>query len=72
MSFLLLKARAYMAYRHISLRLVMPPFLFAMLQAPFTKLAHTIFPAAMANGVISGSFAFCEWLCQKSPLMCAN
>jgi len=40
------------------LRLVMPPFLFAALQAPFTKLAHTIFPTAMANGIISGSFAF--------------
>lgn len=39
----------------------MPPLLFTVLQAPFTKLAHTIFPAAVANGIISGSFAFCEW-----------
>ncbi|KAF7972148.1 hypothetical protein HWV62_11125 [Athelia sp. TMB] len=40
------------------LRLVMPPTLFAVLQAPFTKLAHTIFPTAVANGIISGAFAF--------------
>ena len=38
----------------------MPPALFTMLQAPFTKLAHTIFPTAIANGIISGAFAFCE------------
>ncbi|KAH6909640.1 oxidoreductase [Coprinopsis sp. MPI-PUGE-AT-0042] len=40
------------------LRLVMPPLLFFVLQAPFTKLAHTIFPTAIANGIISGAFAF--------------
>ncbi|KAF7323901.1 Ceramide very long chain fatty acid hydroxylase [Mycena kentingensis (nom. inval.)] len=40
------------------LRLVMPPVLFFTLQAPFTWLAHKIFPAAMANGIISGAFAF--------------
>lgn len=39
----------------------MPPFLFAALQAPFTRLAHILFPAAMANGIISGSFTFCEF-----------
>jgi 4-hydroxysphinganine ceramide fatty acyl 2-hydroxylase len=50
-----------MLYRVISLRLVMPPFLFAGLQAPFTRLAHILFPAAMANGIISGSFTFCEF-----------
>lgn len=47
-------------YFHRSLRLVMPPTLFAALQAPFTKLAHTIFPVAVANGIISGAFLFCE------------
>ncbi|KAJ7057832.1 hypothetical protein C8F01DRAFT_324686 [Mycena amicta] len=40
------------------LRLVMPPILFFSLQAPFTRLAHILFPAAVANGVISGAFAF--------------
>ncbi|BGP43104.1 fatty acid alpha-hydroxylase [Rhodotorula kratochvilovae] len=40
------------------LRLVMPPLLFGLLQAPFTKLAHALFPAWMANGIIAGSFAF--------------
>ncbi|GAA6060455.1 hypothetical protein JCM10212_000883 [Sporobolomyces blumeae] len=40
------------------MRLVMPPILFAALQAPFTKLAHTIFPNWMANGIIAGSFMF--------------
>ncbi|KAK0544213.1 fatty acid alpha-hydroxylase, partial [Tilletia horrida] len=38
------------------LRLVMPPLLFAVLQAPFTTLGHKVFPAAIANGVISGAF----------------
>jgi 4-hydroxysphinganine ceramide fatty acyl 2-hydroxylase len=37
----------------------MPPLLFGALQTPFTRLAHTIFPTAMANGVIAGSFTFC-------------
>jgi 4-hydroxysphinganine ceramide fatty acyl 2-hydroxylase len=37
----------------------MPPLLFGTLQVPFTKLAHTLFPPAMANGVISGGFTFC-------------
>ncbi|KAI0071275.1 oxidoreductase [Panus rudis PR-1116 ss-1] len=40
------------------LRLVMPPTLFTMLSFPFTQLAHAIFPAAMANSVIAGSFTF--------------
>ncbi|KAJ7336273.1 hypothetical protein DFH08DRAFT_285396 [Mycena albidolilacea] len=40
------------------LRLVMPPALFGALQAPFTALAHKLFPAAVANGIISGAFAF--------------
>jgi len=40
------------------MRLVMPPILFAALQTPFTKLAHSIFPNWMANGIIAGSFAF--------------
>jgi len=39
------------------MRLVMPPLLFTVLQAPFTHLAHQIFPAAVANGIISGAFA---------------
>lgn len=41
------------------LRLVMPPLLFGVLQAPFTRLAHKVFPPAYANGIISGAFAFC-------------
>lgn len=40
------------------LRLVMPPLLFFVLQTPFTRLGHLIFPAPIANGIISGSFAF--------------
>jgi 4-hydroxysphinganine ceramide fatty acyl 2-hydroxylase len=40
------------------LRLVMPPTLFFILETPFTKLAHLIFPKAIANGIIAGSFAF--------------
>ncbi|KPV71583.1 uncharacterized protein RHOBADRAFT_65810 [Rhodotorula graminis WP1] len=40
------------------LRLVMPPTLFALLQYPFTQLAHALFPNWMANGIIAGSFAF--------------
>ncbi|AAW46114.2 oxidoreductase, putative [Cryptococcus deneoformans JEC21] len=39
------------------LRLVMPPLLFFVLQTPFTKLAHIVFPKAIANGIISGAFA---------------
>ncbi|KAI9635732.1 uncharacterized protein MKK02DRAFT_44432 [Dioszegia hungarica] len=40
------------------LRLVMPPTLFFGLQAPFTKLAHLLFPKAVANGIIAGAFTF--------------
>lgn len=40
------------------LRLVMPPTLFFMLETPFTKLAHVLFPKAMANGIIAGAFTF--------------
>ncbi|EJT47705.1 oxidoreductase [Trichosporon asahii var. asahii CBS 8904] len=40
------------------LRLVMPPLLFFVLETPFTKLAHLIFPKAIANGIIAGAFAF--------------
>ncbi|KAJ7669202.1 oxidoreductase [Mycena polygramma] len=40
------------------LRLVMPPPLFIALQAPFTWLAHRLFPAAVANAIIAGAFAF--------------
>ncbi|KAI4527468.1 Inositolphosphorylceramide-B hydroxylase [Schizophyllum commune Tattone D] len=40
------------------LRLVMPPVLFTLLQSPFTKLAHALFPPAVANGIISGAFTF--------------
>ncbi|EJD05404.1 fatty acid-2 hydroxylase [Fomitiporia mediterranea MF3/22] len=42
----------------IMLRLVMPPVLFSALSFPFTRLAYYLFPTAMANGVISGAFAF--------------
>ena len=38
----------------------MPPVLFFMLSFPMTQLAHVLFPAAMANGTISGSFVFCK------------
>ncbi|KAG6855898.1 hypothetical protein H0H87_009578 [Tephrocybe sp. NHM501043] len=40
------------------LRLVMPPALFFTLQSPMTRLAHALFPPAMANGIISGAFTF--------------
>ncbi|KDQ08767.1 hypothetical protein BOTBODRAFT_118073 [Botryobasidium botryosum FD-172 SS1] len=40
------------------LRLVMPPTLFAILQFPFTRLAYVLFPVSIANGIISGAFAF--------------
>jgi len=40
------------------LRLVMPPTLFFALETPFTKLAHSIFPAQIANGIIAGAFTF--------------
>ena len=39
----------------------MPPILFTALQAPFTRLAYAVFPTAVANGVISGAFAFCRY-----------
>lgn len=42
------------------LRLVMPPPLFFVLQLPFTQLAYVLFPVAMANGIIAGSFTFCK------------
>lgn len=37
-------------------RLVMPPVLFALLSFPMLLLAHAVFPHAMANGVIAGSY----------------
>ncbi|KAI0938568.1 hypothetical protein AcV5_000217 [Taiwanofungus camphoratus] len=40
------------------LRLVMPPAMFAALSFPMTRLAHALFPAAMANGIIAGSYVF--------------
>jgi 4-hydroxysphinganine ceramide fatty acyl 2-hydroxylase len=40
------------------LRLVMPPILFFVLQAPFTSLAYMLFPTAVASGIISGAFTF--------------
>ncbi|KAI0711369.1 oxidoreductase [Earliella scabrosa] len=40
------------------LRLVMPPVLFMFLSFPMTQLAHVLFPAAMANAVIAGSYVF--------------
>lgn len=43
-----------------SYRLVMPPTLFTILQYPFTQLAYKILPLPVANGVISGAFAFCK------------
>ena len=38
----------------------MPPVLFTVLSFPFTRLAYVLFPTAMANGIISGAFAFCK------------
>jgi len=38
----------------------MPPALFFTLQLPFTQLGYVLFPVAIANGVIAGSFTFCE------------
>jgi len=43
-----------------SLRLVMPPALFFTLQLPFTQLGYVLFPVAITNGIIAGSFTFCE------------
>ncbi|KAI5453627.1 fatty acid alpha-hydroxylase [Naganishia albida] len=40
------------------LRLVMPPLLFLVLSYPFTQLAHALFPTAIANGIIAGSYTF--------------
>ncbi|KAH9941189.1 oxidoreductase [Epithele typhae] len=40
------------------LRLVMPPVMFSALSFPMTRLAHLIFPTAMANSVIAGAFTF--------------
>lgn len=40
------------------LRLVMPPTLFFSLSYPFTQLGHALFPASIANGIISGAFTF--------------
>ncbi|KAG1815245.1 uncharacterized protein BJ212DRAFT_266635 [Suillus subaureus] len=40
------------------LRLVMPPVMFGILQAPFTRLAYILFPTPVANGIIAGSFTF--------------
>jgi len=41
----------------------MPPVLFLTLSFPMTQLAHVLFPTAIANGTISGSFVFCECNC---------
>lgn len=38
-------------------RLVMPPVLFAFLSFPMLLLAHAVFPPAVANGVIAGSYS---------------
>lgn len=38
-------------------RLVMPPVMFAALSTPMVFLAHAVFPAAIANGIIAGSFS---------------
>lgn len=51
----------------------MPPILFASLQLPFTQLGHALFPAPIANGIISGAFTFCmsklllHWYMLTSP-----
>ena len=37
----------------------MPPVLFSALSIPFTLLAHALFSAAVANGIITGAFVFC-------------
>jgi hypothetical protein len=38
----------------------MPPTLFFLLSFPVTRLAHALFPTALANGAISGAFVFCK------------
>lgn len=45
-----------LAFPQDGMRLVMPPTLFFILQLPFTNLAHILFPAAVANGIICGAF----------------
>lgn len=40
----------------------MPPILFFCLSFPVTRLAHALFPTALANGAISGAFVFCKVL----------
>ncbi|CAD6898795.1 unnamed protein product [Tilletia laevis] len=42
----------YVLHRFL-LRLVMPPLLFTLLQAPFTSLGYALFSPAVANGIIS-------------------
>jgi 4-hydroxysphinganine ceramide fatty acyl 2-hydroxylase len=55
------------------MRLVMPPTLFFILQLPFTNLAHALFPASVANGLICGAFTayICydcfHYLCDPHP-----
>ena len=44
----------------------MPPALFTFLSYPMTRLAHLLFPTAMANAVIAGSYVFCMF-CPISP-----
>ncbi|WFC99468.1 4-hydroxysphinganine ceramide fatty acyl 2-hydroxylase [Malassezia yamatoensis] len=39
------------------MRLVMPPVMFAALSVPMLFLAHAVFPPAIANGVIAGSYS---------------
>lgn len=46
----------------------MPPVLFAALSYPFTRLAHFLFPAAVANGIIAGAYVFCE--CYAGAVVC--
>lgn len=45
----------------------MPPLLFSVLSYPMTRLAHVLFPTAMANAVIAGAFVFCTL---SSPIIC--
>ena len=36
----------------------MPPLLFLVLSYPFTRLAHLLVPAPIANGIIAGAYTF--------------
>ncbi|CAD6968396.1 unnamed protein product, partial [Tilletia controversa] len=61
----------YVLHRFL-LRLVMPPLLFTLLQAPFTSLGYALFSPAVANGIISGAFTmYIGYNCMHYALPCS-